>query len=145
MGSAVLAGVLAASATIYSIAVVADAANDEHVPSDLPDFSGLIVILFTLLAALTGLVALLYLLGAFLLLEREQAGRLLVVIASVLGMAAVLLGFGRDLNVGAIAVSALCATPLVFAAASPTGRWIASGKQASHPHQGSGCPPYPNY
>ncbi|WP_227998530.1 hypothetical protein [Nocardia australiensis] len=137
---AAIAGVLAIAGTIISIAIVADVSNDEHVASDLPDLSGVLIVLFALFAVLAGTAGLMYLLGALLLFARKTAGRVLVIIASVLGVAGSFVGFGQDPNIGRIAVLAFCVVTLVLAAVPSTGRWIAAGKHPPHQQAGSYLP-----
>ncbi|MBF6353642.1 hypothetical protein IU449_03600 [Nocardia higoensis] len=138
VAAAILAGItglLAAATTIFSIVVVADIATDEPSSnsSDWNTFGPIVAGLFVLIGAAAGILALLHLLGALLLFLRKTTGRVLVIIASTLGVALALFGLAQDLNIGTFAAVALCGTTLVYAALPATGRWIAEGKLPPHP------------
>lgn len=128
---ATISGLLAAGTTIVSMIIIADVASDEPADnSDLPDFGPLVAGLFVAIGAIAGIVALLYLLGALLLFLRTTAGRVLVIIASTLGMALVLLVLGHDQSIGTVAAMSVYGTTLALAALPATGRWIAAKPKA---------------
>lgn len=126
---AMVAGVIAAAIAVWSLVVVVDVGNDDHSgSSDLPDFGGLIVVIFLALAVVSGFLALLFLLGGVLLFARLTAGRILVIISSTLGVSLSAFGFREELNYFALAPCTFFVTTLVLAAVPSTGRWIAAGK-----------------
>ncbi|MEV0251828.1 hypothetical protein AB0H76_34925 [Nocardia sp. NPDC050712] len=139
---AAIAGLIAAGITVFSIYVVVDIARTPQGRShadDLPDLSGIVLVGFFLLGVVSGVLALLYLLGALLLFLRKTAGRVLVIMATVPALAANVFAFGQDLSVrnledvGRFATFLLCVAIVILAALPSTGRWIAAGKKSAPP------------
>ncbi|MEV6773521.1 hypothetical protein AB0N05_33305 [Nocardia sp. NPDC051030] len=139
-----IAGSAAGVGTVVSIVVVSDVTPSEHASSDLPDLSGVIILMFGLLAIMAAIVGVLFLAGAALLFARKTAGRVLLIVASPTGLALNFLAFGLDPNLVRIAAALLCVAILGFAVVPSTGRWIAAGKQLRLP-QPAGYMPYPQY
>lgn len=103
------------------------------------DGSGLFV------AFLYGLLALLLLLGGFMLVRRSGTGRILVIVGSaaylpVAALGSVLVGMSIGLAAWVFAVATL-----ILASVGPTKRWIDAGRLPVPVAGGYGRPPYPTH
>ncbi|QIS09733.1 hypothetical protein [Nocardia arthritidis] len=92
--------------------------------------------------AISGGVALLWVLGALLLFARKTAGRALLMAVSVLGVVGGLVSTVGYSPIIGVATLGLSGAILGLTAATPTGRWIAARRQpSSSPYP----PPYGSY
>ncbi|MBB5913664.1 hypothetical protein BJY24_002531 [Nocardia transvalensis] len=141
-GSAITAGVLgtilgilAAIGSVVSLVFAADAPSSAR--------GGL-----QAAAAITGVVALLWLLGAILLFARKTAGQVILVLLSVLGIignAIAALATGVTMLLPGLIGIGIAAVVLVLAGAKSTSQWIAAKRPAYPPRPMYGQPPYPYY
>ncbi|RDI48438.1 hypothetical protein [Nocardia mexicana] len=141
-----LVGVLAGIGTVASLGMASDAPSSARGGMQAA-------------AAVSGVVALLWLLGAILLFARKTAGQVILVLLSGLGIignaVAQLATDGRMLVPGLIGI-VFAAVILVFAGAKSTSQWIAAKRQPQYgyppapmygqpPYPAPGQPPYPHY
>ncbi|WP_054813734.1 hypothetical protein [Nocardia arizonensis] len=130
---AVIAGIGFAAGAVWGLRMAADAGHRPAVDSDLPDLSAVVVVLGVAVAAVAGVLAVLFVIGAALLFARRTAGQVLIVVAAVLAAPSSVFGFGRNAVAELAGIFALCVVMVVLAVVPATGRWVAARSRPVRP------------